>query len=127
MGQEIAKAYQDMAVYREAFEAAMALYWLVPEMLLEEGDSIGEQIVEAARAVCGHLAEAWGKRRCYEAFVERLNEAEMMAATVETWLAFAMECGYLEVETGQQHCRQYRSIFMSIGEMIEEAKVWVIR
>lgn len=125
MGQEFAKAYQELAVYKSAFEEAMALYWLVPQMLLEEEDCLGQQLVEAARAVCGHLAEAWSKRRCYVTFVEKLNEAEMMAATVETWLAFAMECGYLEMETGQMHCRQYRSIFTEIGKLIEEAGVWM--
>ena len=71
----------------------------MPEMLLEDEDSLGQEVVAAARSVCAHLAEAWAKRR--EAFVAKLEEAEMMAVTVETWLAFAMECGCLEMEVGQ--------------------------
>ena len=121
MGQETLKAYQELAVYGQAFEAAMALYWLVPQMLLEEEDLLGQQLVAAARSVCGHLAEAWSQRHCYVAFVEKLNEAQMMAATVETWLAFAMECGYVEMETGRSHCRQYRSIFTAIATLVEAA------
>ncbi|ESA34692.1 crispr-associated protein cas1 [Leptolyngbya sp. Heron Island J] len=41
-----------------------------------------------------HLAEAWGKRRYHEAFIAKLSEAETKAAAVQTWLAFAVECGY---------------------------------
>ena len=121
MGQELMKVYQEMTVYRAAFDEAMALYWLVPDMLLEEEDSLGQEIVMAARAVCAHLAKAWGQRRCYKAFVDRLVEAEMMAVTVETWLAFAMECGYLKMETGQVHCSRYRSIFSAIRGLMDEA------
>ena len=92
----------------------------MPEMLLEDEDSLGQEVVAAARSVCAHLAEAWAKRRGREAFVAKLEEAEMMAVMVETWLAFAMECGCLEMEVGQGHCRCYWKIFGEIGELIEE-------
>ncbi|MEM8809989.1 MAG: four helix bundle protein [Cyanobacteria bacterium P01_G01_bin.38] len=125
MGQEIIKGYQELTVYQIAFEASMKLYWLLPSMPIEEGDSLCHKLVEASQLVCANLAEAWGKRRCYEAFVAKLTEAETKAAAVQTWLAFAVECGYLRADEGLAHSDCYGSIFAGIGELIENAEAWV--
>ncbi len=120
MGQKLMNNSQALKVYELAFEEAMELYWLLPQMLFEDEDVLGQKIVEASRLVCANLAEAWGQRRCGERFVAKLNEAEMGAAAVQTWLAFAMECGYVEMEVGQQHCDRYCQIVGAIGDLVKE-------
>ena len=105
----------------------MALYWLLPQMLVEEEDRLEQQIVAASRLVCGLLAEAWKSRQYYGAFVAKLNEVEMKAAAVQTWLAFAVECGYLKVEIGQGHRLDYEIILKEIGLLAEEATDWSMR
>ena len=84
MGQEFVKAYEELKVYRLAFETAMELYWLLPQMLLEEEDSLGQQLVAASRSASTLLAEAWETRQYYRTFVAKLNEVEMRIATVQT-------------------------------------------
>ncbi|NEP19953.1 MAG: four helix bundle protein [Leptolyngbya sp. SIO4C1] len=126
MRQEFIQSYQELTVYQIAYEEAMQLYWLLPQISVEEGDRLGQKLVEASRLVCANLAEAWGQRRCYEAFVAKLNEAETKATVVQTWLAFAVECGYLRADEGMAHSDRYGSIFAGIGELIENAEAWVM-
>ena len=126
MGQELISGYQELTVYQIAFEASMKLYWLLPQMPVEEGDTLCHKLVEASQLVCANLAEAWGKRRYHEAFIAKLNEAETKAAAVQTWLAFAVECGYLKADEGLAHSDCYGGILTSIGELIENAESWLI-
>ncbi len=124
MGQEFNTTFQELTVYQMAFEAAMKLYWLLPPAAAE--DSSCTSLVAAAQQVCAHLAEAWGKRRCGEAFVAKLNEAETKAAAVQTWLAFAVECGHLNADEGLAHSDCYGTIFALLGELIDNADRWVL-
>lgn len=126
MGQELVKAYQELKVYRLAFETAMELYWLLPQMLLEE-DSLGKQLIEASRSATTLLAEAWESRQYYRTFVAKLNEVEMRIAMVQTWLAFAVECGYLEGDVVQMYSKRYGTIVEEISGLIEAATDWSLR
>lgn len=93
-------------------------------MLVEEEDSLAQELVAASRLICANLAEAWEQRHSAEVFVEKLNAAKMKAAAVQTWLAFAVEYGYLEPEAGQQHGRCYGAIVRAISEQVEGAAGW---
>ena len=127
MGQELVKAYREMKVYKLAFETAMELYWLLPQMLLEEEDSLGQRLIEASRSTSTLLAEAWETRQYYRSFVAKLNEAEMRIATVQTWLAFAVECGYLEGDVVSLYSDRYGTMVEEISRLIEEATDWSAR
>lgn len=115
------KDYAELKVYQLAFEEAMQLYWLTPLMLLEEEDLLGQRLVETSRSVCAGLAEAWKTRRYYKAFAAKMNEVEMKVAAIQTWLTFAMECGYLEASVGQARCSRYSAIVEEINALVEEA------
>ena len=126
MKQALTEFYRDWGLYRLAFEEAMQLYWLMPLMQVEEEDLLGQKIVETSRLVCADLAEAWKGRCCYETFLSKLSEAAMGVASIQTWLAFAMECGYVEMEVGQEHCDRYGAIAASIDGLIEQSTaLWV--
>ena len=126
MGQEMMAAYQELTVYQIAFEASMKLFWLLSKMPVEDGDTLCHKLVEASQMVCANLAEAWGKRRYHEAFIAKLSEAETKAAAVQTWLAFAVECGYIKADEGLAHSDCYGSILAGIGELIENAEAWLV-
>ncbi|MFG6105683.1 four helix bundle protein [Leptothoe sp. EHU-05/26/07-4] len=126
MGQEMLVAHQELTVYQIAFEASMKLFWLLPKAAVEEGDNPCHKLVEASQLVCASLAEAWGKRRYHEAFIAKLSEAETKAAAVQTWLAFAVECGYVKADEGLAHSDCYGGILAGIGELIENAEAWLV-
>ena len=124
MKQKWVRTYQELTVYQRSFGAAMSIYWLLPQLLVEEEDVLGQQLAEDSRSICTLLAEAWETRRYYKAFVAKLNEAEMKVAAVQTWLAFAMECGYLAADVGQAKCDLYRTVSDEISELTDEAADW---
>ena len=124
MGQDFIRTYQELQVYRLAFRGAMRLYRLAQEFPPEEDEMLTRQIVTASRSVCANVAEAWGKRRYRKAFMAKLNEAEAEAAEVQTWIAFAVGCDYIEAEVGQDLLGQYRTIFEALGRLVENAAAW---
>ena len=125
MSQDFIRTYQELQVYRLAFRGAMHLYRLSQQFPPDEDEMLTRQIVTASRSVCANLAEAWGKRRYRKAFMAKINEAEAEAAEVQTWIAFAVGCDYLEAEVGQDLLGQYKTIFEALGRLVENAAAWV--
>lgn len=117
--------YKELIAYQLAFNESMRLYWVLPMLPAEEENLLAEKLVEGARLVCTYLAEAWESRRCRDSFLAKLNEAAAKAAAVQTWLAFAVECGYVEVEEGRVHCDLYSDILKEIGQLMRTATVVV--
>ena len=84
-------------------------------------------MLRSSRSVCANLAEAWQKRRYRGAFVAKLNEVEAEAAETQTWLEFAILCGYLDAEVGQELFHQYGTVLAALARFIENADAWVIK
>lgn len=90
--------HQELDVYRKSFDAAMSLFEASKGFPKEETYSLTDQIRRSSRSVCANLAEAWRKRRYQAAFVAKLNDSEGEAAETQTWIEFAVACGYLDRE-----------------------------
>jgi four helix bundle protein len=72
--------HTDLAVYKKAFDAAMAIFVVSQKFPREETYSLTDQIRRSSRSVCTNIAEAWRKRRYEAAFVAKLSDAEGEAA-----------------------------------------------
>lgn len=132
MGQNFATAYamnyqpegyKALIAYQLAFNESMRLYWVLPMLPDEEDSLLAVKLVEGSRLVCSYLAEAWENRRRRDLFVAKLNAAEAKVAAMQTWIAFAVECGYLPVEDGQLHCDLYGDVLVEIGQLVQTAVV----
>ena len=96
------QSHAELEVYKLAFHAAMKIFELSKAFPREEVYSLTDQIRRSSRAVCSNLAEAWRKRRYEAAFVSKLNDSESEAAETQSWIRFAVECGYCSEEIGQE-------------------------
>lgn len=123
--QDFIHSYQELQVYKLAFNCSVEIYRLSREFPDEEQDLLTRQSLTASRSVCASIAEAWGKRRYRKAFVAKLSDAQSEAAEMQTWVQVAIQCGYLDGEVGQKLFHQYRIIFAALDRMIEDAAVWV--
>ena len=92
--------HRDLEVYKRSFDSAMEIFELSKRFPKEEVYSLTDQIRRSSRSVCANLAEAWRKRRYEGAFKSKLNDVEAEAAETQTWLEFAVACGYLERRLG---------------------------
>ena len=105
-----------LEVYRKAFETARVIFELSRKFPKEETYSLTDQIRRSSRSVCANLAEAWRKRRYEAAFISKLNDVEAEAAETQTWLEFALACGYLKREEASDLSSTYeRSIGTVVG------------
>jgi len=86
---------RDLEVYRIAFETAMAIYNISKVFPAEEKYSLTDQIRRSSRGVCANLAEGWRKRRYKAVFMNKLSDSAQEAAETQTWLEFALKCGYI--------------------------------
>jgi four helix bundle protein len=90
------QSHEELDVYKMAFEVAMRIFELSKDSPRVETYSLTDQIRRSSRSVCSNIAEAWRKRRYEAAFMSKLNDSEADPAETQTWLDFAVECGYYE-------------------------------
>lgn len=125
MGGLIVK-HQDLEVYRKAFESAMRIFEMSKLFPKEETYSLVDQVRRSSRSVCANLAEAWRKRRYQAAFVSKISDAEGEAAETQTWIEFAVRCGYLDREEAKRLFLEYDEILAMLVSMINRPSRWVL-
>jgi four helix bundle protein len=76
--------------------------------------------------VSANITEAWRKRRYEGSFVVKLNDAESEAAETQTWLDFAVECGYLEADIAHKLYQEYDHILGKLVNMIANPSPWLM-
>ena len=126
MSQKPIRTHRDLEVYQIAFDAAMHIFELSKKFPSEERYSLTDQIRRSSRSVCANLAEAWRKRRYAAAFALKLNDSEAEAAETQTWLEFAVKCGYLDASTARKLYVQYDQILGKLVNMINEPSPWLL-
>ena len=118
------EGYKELLAYQLAFNEAMRLHWLLPN-LPEEESPLVFRLREVSKEVCAHLAAAWEQRRYANSFEAKLSEAKAAAAKVQTWVAFAVECGYVSLEDGQIHCDLCGDVVVEIEHLIRTVSIVV--
>ena len=121
------KRHTDLEVYRLAFAAAMEVFELSKRFPKEETYSLTDQMRRSSRSVCANLAETWRKRRYEAAFISKLGECEAEAAETQTWVQFAVECGYFDRATAAKLYKDYDHIIAMLVRMITNANQWTLR
>ncbi|MGG6269692.1 four helix bundle protein [Leptolyngbya sp. AN03gr2] len=119
-------SYRELRVYQVAFESAMQVFERSREFPAQEQDQLTMFLIRASRSVCANIAQAWQKRRSQEAFVARLNQAETEAAATQVWIEFAVLCGYLDAETGQELHHEYQQVLGDLARLSEHSAAWVV-
>jgi four helix bundle protein len=92
----------------------------------EETYSLTDQIRRSSRSVAANIAEAWRKRRYEAALIGKLSDAETEAAETQVWLEFAVRCGYLPSDTGNDLHQEYERIMISVIGMIKHSASWTL-
>lgn len=120
------ESHEDLDVYKLAFKAASRVFELSKTFPREETYSLTDQIRRSSRSVCANIAEAWRKRRYEAAFLSKLNDTEAEAAETQTWSRFAVECGYLSSEVGNELHQLYDQIIGKLVRMIIRPEPWLM-
>jgi four helix bundle protein len=121
---EVIRGHRDVLVYQKAMASAMAIFELSRHFPPEERHSLTDQIRRSSRSVCANFAEAWRKRRYERAFVSKLADTEGEAAETQTWIEFAVKCGYLNREVALPLYHAYDEILSMLVAMITSSEKW---
>jgi len=122
----LVRRHTDLEVYQRSFAVAMRLFELSQKFSAAERYSLTDQCRRSSRSVSANLAEAWRKRRYPAAFVSKLSDAEGEAAETQTWIQFAVSCGYLEAEAGRPLYSEYDEIIAMLVHRITHPDDWTL-
>jgi four helix bundle protein len=120
------RSVQELEVYKAAVDEAMRIFELSKRFPKEETYSLTDQIRRSSRSVAANIAEAWRKRRYQAAFVAKLSDAETEASETQTWIEFAVKCGYVARDDGKRSFAAYNAIIGKLVRMIDRSEDWLI-
>ncbi|HIK45411.1 MAG TPA: four helix bundle protein [Leptolyngbyaceae cyanobacterium M65_K2018_010] len=128
MTRGLVQDHEELEVYKIAFRSAMDIFKISGQFPKEERYSLTDQMRRSSRSVCANLAEAWRKRMYQPAFIAKLSDSLAEAAETQTWISFAVQCGYMSAETGPDLRKDYTSIQKMLTSMINNANApkWTI-
>ncbi len=115
------KHFRDLEVYQRAFAAAMRIFELTRQFPVEEKYSLVDQIRRSSRSVCSNLAEGWRKRKYKAVFVNKITDSMQEASETQTWIEFALSCGYLKEETFKELDEEYETIISMLNSVERNA------
>ena len=124
---EAARSAKELNVYQAAYALAMEIFRLSKDWPAEEKYSLTDQIRRSSRSVCANLREGWAKRRYEAHFVSKLTDADGENGETDTWLNFAMHCGYLSPEDHDRLTNQCREVGAMLGAMIKAPSSFITK
>ena len=122
----VIRRHTELEVYRRAFAVAMRIFEVTKSFPQDERYAMVDQMRRSSRSVCANLAEAWRKRRYEAAFISKLSDSEAEAAETQTWIQFAVECGYLPRETAATWYSAYAAILGMLIQIIIYPQDWTL-
>ena len=126
MSQALVQNHRELVVYQVSFETATRLFELSQQFPIAERYSLTDPIRRSSRSVCATLAAAWQLRTDQPAFISKLDNANAAAAETQTWIEFAVRCGYLDLETGRELHQTYDRVLALVVKMSVNAENWTI-
>ena len=123
---KLIRHHWELDVYKLSVEVAMEIFRLSKRWPKEEMYSLTDQIRRSSRAVSASIAEGWRRRKYEAVFVNKLNEAEGEAAESQTWLEYAVKCGYLDRKEGSRLFRTYDRIIGKLVKIGNEPEKWIL-
>ena len=112
---------RDLEVYRLAFHTAMEIFEVSKHFPDHEKYSLTNQIRRSSRSICSNLSEGWRKRRYKAVFVNKLSDAGQESAETQTWLEFALTCGYIDRAQFDKLDEKYEHIYAMLATMERKA------
>ena len=123
----VVRKHTELDVHKKAYSSAMRIFECSKSFPADERFSLTDQMRRSSRSVAANLAEAWRKRRYEAAFISKLSDCEAEAAETQTWIQFAVDCGYLDRKATRELYKEYDEIISMLVHMIHHADQWTIK
>ena len=120
------QSVRDLRVWQKAMDLAMLVFELTKGFPPDERFSLTDQVRRSSRSVAANLSEAWRKRRYVAAFIAKINDSEGEAAETQTFVEFALRCGYISPEDAASLDAGYEELLAQLVHMATHPEDWVI-
>ncbi|SER93132.1 four helix bundle protein [Pedobacter rhizosphaerae] len=117
----------DLLAYKKGFNLAMEIFHISKRFPAEERYSLTDQIRRCSRSVCANLAEAYRKRKYPNHFISKLSDSDTENGETQTWLAFALACGYITQEEFELLNNQAEEVARLLVYMMNNAEKFLIK
>jgi four helix bundle protein len=111
--------FKDLKAYQKAFSLTMDISHASKRFPPEEKYALTDQIRRSSRSVTVNLAEAYRKRRYQAYFISKLIDCDGENSETQSWLQFALACGYLSNELANQLEAKSEEIGKMLSFMID--------
>ncbi|MDK2858656.1 MAG: hypothetical protein PWQ89_1775 [Verrucomicrobiota bacterium] len=118
---------KDLEVYKKVYALSMEIFRLSKAWPVDERYSLTDQIRRSSRSVCSNLREVWAKRRYEAHFVSKLSDCDGENSETDTWLDYARDCGYLNVETHAELTRDVVEVGKMLGGMLNNPEPFLLK
>lgn len=106
--------FEDLIVYKKAFEVADLVFRLSKRFPKEETYSLTDQVRRSSRSVTAQIAEGYRKRRYQRSFIAKMVDADGENGETQCWLQHAVSCGYV----AQTDVDPIRSLSLEVGRLL---------
>jgi len=93
------RSFQDLDVYKEAFDLTIIVYKLVKKFPPYEQYELGSQLRRASVSIPANIAEGWAKRRFVKEFKHHLDISLGSCHEMYVHLSIVKELHYIEEKT----------------------------
>lgn len=111
--------FKDLKAYQKAFSLTIDISHASKRFPPEEKYALTDQIRRSSRSVTVNLAQAYRKRRCQAYFISKLIDCDGENSETQSWLQFALACGYLSDELANQLEAKSEEIGKMLSFMID--------
>ena len=118
---------KDLDVYKKAYALSMETFQLSKEWPKDEKYSLTDQVWRSSRSVCSNLREAWAKRRYEAHFVSKLSDCDGENSEADTWIDYARDCGYLNIEKHVELMQEVVEVGKMLGSMLRTPKPFLLQ
>ncbi len=115
---------KDLIGYQKAYSLAMAIFATSKSFPSDEKYSLTDQIRRSSRSTCANLREAWARRSYPAHFLSKLSDSDGENAETQTWLDFALDCGYLSVNEHSRLSELCGEVGAILGRMISSPELF---
>src|SRR6266508_5726577 len=117
-GLKHAESYRDLIVYQKARELSREIMKVTRTFPKEEMFSLTDQIRRSSRSIGSNISEAWAKRKYEKHFVSKLTDADGEQMETQHWIETALDCEYIDQNTGVQLVEKCLEIGRMLGGMM---------
>ena len=111
------KTVFDLEIFKLSHNFAMEIFTVARGFPKEEKYSLTDQIIRSSSSAAANISEGWGKRVYENEFKRHLVYSLGSLEETKTWLLFAKDCGYLDIECYTALCLRYDEIGAKIYKL----------